>query len=186
MPAGNTSISTSIRHATEEDAGALERHIAMSVRVLAAEFHTPDEIDSSLRHLFGVDSTLLRDGTYYLIERSSEILASGGWSRRKTPFGGDNAVDVQDSQLRDPETDPAIIRAFFVAPHAVRKGLGRRILDQCETECLEAGFTSAELVATRMGEAFYRACGFEAVEDVSIRLPDGLTIQAFRMTKKLT
>ncbi len=175
-----------IRAADRHDVRELERHIAMSVRVIAAQYHTPEEIDSSLRYLFGVDSTLIGDGTYYLAERSGEILACGGWSRRKTPFGGDNATSVQDDAFRDPEMEPAIIRAFFVAPHAVRKGLGRQILARCEEECRAAGFGSAELVATRMGADFYKACGFTGDESIAIELPDGIVIEAFRMTKKLT
>lgn len=183
---GNPDSNISIRQATSDDARDLERHIAMSVRVLAAEFHSPDEIDSSLRFLFGVDTKLLGDGTYYVAERSGEILASGGWSRRKTPFGGDNATNVHDDGFRDPATDPVIIRAFFVAPHAVRRGLGRQILERCEVECRKAGFSSAELVATRMGHDFYTACGFETVESLAIDLPDGISIEAFRMTKNLS
>jgi len=174
-----------IRAAGRDDVRELERHIAMSVRVIAAEYHTMEEIDSSLRYLFGVDSTLLDDGTYFLAERTGEILACGGWSRRKTPFGGDNATAVQDDTFRDPAEEPAIIRAFFVAPHAVRKGLGRRILALCEEECRAAGFGAAELVATRMGAEFYKACGFTTQEAIAIDLPDGIVIEAFKMRKEL-
>lgn len=186
MPEQSVDSGATIRRALPEDKRDLERHIAMSVRVLAAEHHSPDEIDSSLRYLFGVDSTLIDDGTYYLAERAGEILACGGWSRRKTPFGGDRATKVQDDAPRDPSTDPALIRAFFVAPHAVRKGLGRKILAMCEEECLKAGFASAELVATRMGRAFYAACGYTPEEPLSIDLPDGVRIDAVRMKKNLS
>lgn len=186
MPESANDPTATIRSAAPEDIRDLERHIAMSVRVLAAEYHSPEEIDSSLRYLFGVDSTLINDGTYYVAERSGEILACGGWSRRKTPFGGDNTASAQDPSFRDPAVDPAVMRAFFVAPHAVRKGLGRMILARCEEECRAFGFSSAELVATRMGAAFYTVCGFIPAEPVSIELPDGITIDAVRMTKSLT
>ena len=185
MTAASHESVASIRLATTADRWDLDRLIAMSVRGLASEYHTPDEIESSLRYLFGVDSRLIDDGTYYVIEGPDGILASGGWSRRKTPFGGDNA-EIRDDGFRDPARDPAAIRAFFAAPHAVRQGLGRMILERCEEECRTAGFGAVELVATRMGLAFYGACGFESIETVMISLPDGVTIEAFRMSKGLS
>lgn len=134
--------------------------------------------------MFGVDSQLLADGTYYVIEAGGTPLACGGWSGRQTLFGGDQAKGTEDQRL-DPATDAARIRAFFVHPGSARQGLGRRLLAHCEDAARRAGFRRAELMATLPGVPFYREQGYEDIEPVLHRLPDGMTVRFVRMGKAL-
>ena len=111
-------------------------------------------------------------------------MGAGGWSRRKTPFGGDQA-EAQDAALRDPSTDPAVIRAFFVHPDCTRRGIGERLLSACEEAAREAGFQSFELTATLTGHAFYAAHGYVDIEPIQIPLTNTLVLDAIRMRKPL-
>src|SRR5688572_3112511 len=142
-----------MRLATLMDRPALGRLIALSARGLS-EAYTEAQIEAALTGAFGVDSDLIRDGTYWVVEAEGEIVACGGWSRRKTLFGGDQQAGRQ-SELLDPARDAARIRAFFVHPAHGRKGLGRALLDKCEAEALAHGFRSAELLATLAGVRLY-------------------------------
>ncbi|MFL5560659.1 MAG: GNAT family N-acetyltransferase [Gemmatimonadaceae bacterium] len=135
-------------------------------------------------HLFGVDSQLIADETYYVIERHGELAAAGGWSRRRTMYGGDQFKGSADPLL-DPATEPARIRAFFVHPTHARQGLARALFRHCAAAAWSAGFCRLELVATLPGEPLYRALGFTAVEPVTARLPDGVELRCTRMTRPL-
>ncbi len=175
----------SVREATRADVPALESLVEASVRGLGPSQYSKRQIELSLQHLFGVDTLLIDDGTYYVVEtddRDAQIIGCGGWSLRKTPFGGDQA-EAQDPERRDPATDPAVIRAFFVHPDATRQGIGRRLLDVCERAARDAGFTHFELTATLTGYPLYAACGYEDVEAIEIPLADGVTLPAIRMEK---
>lgn len=178
----------SIRVATRDDVPALEALVEASVRGLGPSQYTERQIELSLQHLFGVDTLLIDDGTYYAVERDAaggekRMVGCGGWSLRKTPFGGDQA-EAQDPERRDPATDPAVIRAFFVHPDATRLGIGRRLLDVCESAARDAGFTHFELTATLTGYPLYAACGYNDVEAIDIPLADGVTLSAVRMEKR--
>ena len=89
--------------------------IPLSVRGLNAGLYTSEQLDLSLRHVFGADTQIIRDGTYYVIESGERLVACGGWSRRRTLYGGDQLKEVEDPLL-DPALEPARIRAFFVHP----------------------------------------------------------------------
>lgn len=158
--------------------------ISASARALSRGFYTAAQTEILIRHVFGVDSQLVTDQTYYVIERAGRLVACGGWSGRRTLFGGDQAKDDQDPRL-DSGTDAARIRAFFVHPEVARQGLGRRMLVHCEARAREAGFRRAELMATLPGEPFYRAEGYHALESVAHRLPDGTLISFVRMGRPL-
>lgn len=158
--------------------------ITASARALSRGFYSSDQTEQLIRHVFGVDSQLLIDHTYYVIERAGLLVACGGWSGRHTLFRGDQAKDDQDPRL-DPGTEAARIRAFFVHPDAARQGLGRRLLGHCETRAREAGYRRAELMATLPGEPFYRALGYQALESVAHALPDGTRIPFVRMGRSL-
>src|SRR5262249_48777516 len=147
-----------LRAAEFADVPALQALIVRSARALSAGFYTPEQAEASIRYVFGVDSQLLHDHTYFLIEEGGEIVACGGWSRRRTLFGGDQAKSGPDPLL-DPATEPARIRAFFVDPGMARRGLGRRLLDACVEAASAAGFRALELVSTLPGEPLYLACG---------------------------
>lgn len=167
-----------------DDIPALRDLIERSVRGLSGGFYSPAQIDAAMSDVFGVDSQLIADGTYYLIESSAGPAAAGGWSRRRTLFGGDQRKDADDPLL-DPTIDPARIRAFFVHPDWARRGLARRLFEQCEREAVAAGFRAFELMATLPGEPLYEALGFDAVERVTLRLSGGVDVPFTRMTRPL-
>jgi len=173
-----------LRVATLDDIPAISALIDASVRGLSDGHYDRDQVAASLRHLFGVDTQLIRDGTYFLIEDDGALIASGGWSARRTLYGGDQFKAAADPPL-DPATDAARIRAFFVHPGFARRGLGRMLFARCAGAAFAAGFRRLELVATRPGEPLYRALGFTAVESVVAQLPGGVEIPCTLMTRQL-
>lgn len=148
--------SFTIRPATAAEIPALNALITASARVLSQGFYTPAETEAAITHVFGVDSELVADGTYFVVEDATGILGCGGWSRRATLFGGDGFAG-RESGLLDPARDAAKIRAFFVAPQAARRGVGAALLKACEDAARAAGFTRTELMATLPGVPFYAA-----------------------------
>ena len=174
-----------IRNATEDDRPALTALIARSARGLSVGDYTPEQVEGALRGAFGVDSQLVTDGTYFVVEDSDgEIAGCGGWSYRATLFGGD-AHTQRDAAELDPLSDAAKIRAFFVDPAHARKGIGRALLDHCEAAARARGFSQCELMATLPGLKLYRACGYVAGEPVRHQLAPGLTIEFVPMRKPL-
>ncbi len=174
-----------IRQAIADDIPALKELIPQSVRLLSANYYTAEQIESALINIFGVDTQLIKDGTYYVAEIEGEIVGCGGWSKRRTLYGGDQAKAEVDSLL-DPVIDAARIRAFFVHPDHKRKGIGSRVIRICEEAAREAGFTTLELVATLPGEPLYKAFGYDVAERFETVLPDGIALPLARMTKQIT
>ncbi len=172
-----------IRRALVEDAPDIHNLIDASIRGLGGRYYDSQQVESSLKHLFGVDSTMIADGTYVVATVKGKVVGSGGWSNRRTPFGGDQATSVRNAALRDPAKDPAIIRAMYVHPAWARMKIGQMIITTCEYAARNAGFTEMELVATLSGVDFYRKQGYSWQEKVDIELPDGTVIPCYRMTK---
>jgi GNAT superfamily N-acetyltransferase len=137
-----------------------------------------------MRQVFGVDTQLIADGTYYVISGPSAPVAVGGWSARRTLYGGDQMKSADDPML-NPATDAARIRAFFVHPDRARRGLARQIYATCERAAYAAGFRQFELMATLPGEPLYRALGFAGVERVISTLDGGVDVPFIRMTRRL-
>lgn len=149
-----------IRPATSDEVPALERLIAASARVLSDGFYDAEQIEAAVSHVFGVDSELVADETYLVACAGDGALAGcGGWSWRRTLFGGDQFA-ARDNGRLDPAIDAARIRAFFVAPGQARRGIGTALLDACEAAAAHAGFTRAALMATLPGVPFYAAHGY--------------------------
>lgn len=171
-----------LRPATFDDLPALEKLISVSARELSAVDYSDAQIEGALSGAFGVDTQLLRDGSYFVVEHDGAIIGCGGWSRRRTLFGGDARADRDPAEL-DPRTDAAKIRAFFVHPDFARRGLGSAILDRCEREARARGFTRFELMATLPGQRLYSARGYAAGERIDYPLPDGSTIPFVPMSK---
>ena len=172
-----------LRPARESDIPALATLIEVSVRALQAPDYSPEQREGALGTVFGVDSQLISDGTYFVVEAGSgELAGCGGWSKRKTLFGGDKA-SVREDNLLDPRTDAAKIRAFFVHPDWARQGIGTRILDACERAALEAGFRRFELGATLTGERLYQVRGYAPVERIDVPLLNGASLPIIRMAK---
>lgn len=140
---------------------------------------------AALGPVFGVDRRLIEDGTYFVVQSGSEIVACGGWSRRRAVFGGDRERAGED-ELLDPQLDAARIRAFFVHPNFARRGLGRALLVECEQRIASAGFRRIELVATLTGESLYAAHGYGVIERYDVPLKDGLQLPVVRMGKAVT
>jgi GNAT superfamily N-acetyltransferase len=173
-----------LRKATLDDQPVLRQLIARSIRALGAGDYSQEQIDAALQGAFGVDSGLIRDGTYFVaVTGAGEIVACGGWSRRRTLFGSDERADRDESNL-DPRTDAAKIRAFFVDPAHARRGIGRALLEKSETEARENGFAVFELMATLPGVRLYEKFGYQAGTAVAYPLPGGLTIRFVPMTKQ--
>jgi GNAT superfamily N-acetyltransferase len=174
----------SIRKATLDDAPALEILIAASVRRLQTADYTAEQREAAIGEVFGVDTRLILDGTYFVVEAAEQIVACGGWSRRKTLFGSDRVPGKDDAWL-DPEVDAARIRAFFVHPDWARRGIGTRILRTCEDAALAMGFRRLELASTLTGIPLYRAHGYLDGEPIEVPLRTGGSLPVLRMTKVL-
>jgi ribosomal protein S18 acetylase RimI-like enzyme len=174
-----------IRLATLADIPRLRELIRDSVSGLSDQHYSPEQIASALAHVFGVDTQLILDGTYFVAETDAEIAGCGGWSKRKTLFGGDQTKSDQAEPLLDAESEAARIRAFYVHPKRARQGVGTRILKACETAAAAAGFARVELAATLPGVPLYSASGYAKLGQVDIPLPDGLTLPVVRMEKRL-
>jgi N-acetylglutamate synthase-like GNAT family acetyltransferase len=179
-----------IRQAVPADIPVLRELIDASVRGLQAEDYTLAQIEAALKKVYGVDSQLIADGTYLVAEVEAsenaepEIVGCGGWSKRKTLFGGDHWSGRHDALL-DPRQDAAKIRAFFVHPAWARRGIGSMILEACEAAAKSAGFTRLEMGATLSGVPFYNAKGYEAMENLDVPLGDGESMIVVRMTKEV-
>jgi GNAT superfamily N-acetyltransferase len=177
-----------IRNATLADVPRLREIIEASVRGLQARDYSPAQIEGALASVYGVDSQLIADGTYFVVEGddtgASTLVACGGWSKRKTLYGGDQFAGREDSLL-DPARDAAKIRAFFVHPDWARRGFGTMILEACEKAAIEAGFTRLEMGATLSGIAFYRAMGYVEIENQSVPLGNGETLPIVKMAKEV-
>ncbi len=173
-----------IRLATPEDIPRLEVLTELSVRELQKSDYSAAQIEGALGTVFGVDSQLIADGTYFVVEagEARTITGCGGWSRRNTLFGSDHSVR-RNSSLLDPFSEAAKIRAFFVHPDWVRRGIASRILAACEDAARLAGFRRFELGATLTGVPLYTANGYSAVEQIQVRLANGASLPVIRMSK---
>lgn len=173
-----------LRLATRSDIPAISLLIPRSARGLSGTYYTAMQIESLIEHVFGPDSTLIDDGTYVVAEMGGAIVGCGGWSRRRTLYGGDQMKSELDPLL-NPRVDAARIRAFFVEPEAARRGIGAAILRHCMDGARSAGFRTVELMATLPGAPFYRRFGFEELEQVEVELPDGVKVEFRRMSRSL-
>jgi GNAT superfamily N-acetyltransferase len=173
-----------LRIATLDDSEAIRDLIARSIRQLGADDYSGAQIEAALQGAFGLDTRLISDGTYFVVaDAEGQIVGCGGWGRRKTLFGSDSRAERDDAWL-DPAVDAAKIRAFFVDPLHARRGLGRRILEQCERAANRAGFQRFEMMATLPGVRLYGACGYVAEPPVNYPLPGGLQIRFVPMHKQ--
>jgi GNAT superfamily N-acetyltransferase len=177
-------MSVTTRLATFEDVPVLQALIAMSARGLSAGYYTQAETEAAIKYIFGVDSQLIEDSTYYVVESKNTIVACGGWSRRNTLFGGDQHKDMADPLL-NPATDAARIRAFFVHPGWARQGIGKMLINVCEKAAHQYGFSKMEIGSTLPGVPLYEAMGYHAAKNIRVPLPDGITFVVVNMKKDL-
>lgn len=172
-----------LRVALISDVPVLEQLISISAHQLSKGDYTRQQIDAALKGVFGVDSQLIKDSTYYLITWDSQVVACGGWSYRATLFGNDR-ISGRDPRKLDPLIDAAKIRAFFVHPDHTRKGLGRKLLEHCENGAAAMGFGRFELGATLPGQRLYQVCGYQSGDPVDHIMENGLALRIIPMHKK--
>ena len=170
------------RIARREDTDALRMLMDASIAELQKGFLDDAQIAAS-RAIMGLDTQLIDDGTYFIVECDGEIAGCGGWSRRATLYGGDHS-SARDASLLDPRTDAARVRAMSTPPAHTRKGIGRLILSLCEEAARAEGYSSVQLMATMAGVPLYTASGYEPHEEI---LDDrgGVPVPLVRMTKRL-
>jgi len=176
-----------IRVATSEDIPALRELIDVSVRVLQRQDYSSEQLDAALGTAYGVDTQLIADDTYYVVEatgRAGEkvLTACGGWSMRKTLYGSDHGP-YRDNSMLDPARDAAKIRAFFVHPEWTRRGIASLILKTCEDAAYTRGFRRFEMGATLTGMPMYAARGYAKGEQIEVPLPNGMSLAVVRMSK---
>src|SRR4051812_6932902 len=138
---------------------------------------------ASSRALMGIDTQLIDDGTYFVVEQEGALAGCGGWSRRATLYGGDRSPG-RDAALLDPAKDAARVRGMYTHPDFTRRGVGRLILSLCEDAARAEGFTSVELMATLAGTPLYRACGYQVI-DLITDDRGGVPVPLLRMQKNL-
>ncbi|WP_242138743.1 GNAT family N-acetyltransferase [Sphingomonas sp. TREG-RG-20F-R18-01] len=174
----------SYRTATEADIPAIADLMERAILSLQTAFLEPDAIAAS-RLSMGLDTQLIADRTYFLVEEAGALAGCGGWSFRATLYGGDTSAVARDVRTLDPAKDPARIRAMYTNPDFIRSGVGRLVLALCEDAARAAGFRRAELMATLAGEPLYRACGYTEIERVARMAPAGPPVPGVRMGKAL-
>jgi len=172
-----------LRPARDTDLPLLRAIMREAIDSLQEDYLSAEQIAAS-HQVMGLDTQLVRDGTYVVAEIDGRIVGCGGWSQRATLFGGDHSAAQRDARALDPMTEPARIRAMYTHPAFTRRGIARRILTHCETCAKEAGFSRVELMGTLSGEALYRNAGYVPVERVDVPA-NGLTVPMWRMTKDL-
>lgn len=171
------------RLAVPADMPALTALMNQAIAGLLPQFLSPAEVEASFA-VMGLDTQLIQDGTYFVIELDGQIAGCGGWSRRATLFGGNHTAG-RDARLLDPGTEPARVRAMYTSPAFTRRGVGRKILELCEAAARAEGFTAVELGATMGGKPLYEACGYKPIELMMVPTPNGVNVPILRMGKPI-
>ena len=172
------------RVAKLEDLGALREVMRRSIECLQTGFLTPEQVRVS-HMVMGLDTQLIRDGTYFIIESDGQIAGCGGWSWRSTLYGGDDSMVSREPEALDPASDAARIRAMYTDPDFVRRGVGRMLIQLCEKAAAQAGFRKTTMMATMAGVPLYKACGYAEIEPVLSAPVDGVQVPLIRMEKHL-
>jgi GNAT superfamily N-acetyltransferase len=135
-----------LRLATFEDKPTIKKIIENSARALSQQDYSLEQIEIAIKYIYGVDSDLITDQTYFVAvdSQTHQIIGCGGWSKRKTLFGGDQYTN-RLTEFLDPKLDAAKIRAFFIHPDYARKGIAKALLLKCEEEAKLNGFNALEL-----------------------------------------
>jgi GNAT superfamily N-acetyltransferase len=178
-----TTSKLKLRGAQEADLASLRSLMALSIDRLQSDFLPPHAVAAS-HAVMGLDTQLILDGTYFLVEAEGLMAGCGGWSRRATLFGGDHSAG-RDAALLDPACDAARVRAMYTHPDFARRGVGRMIIAACEAAARREGFRRCELAATLAGEPLYLACGYREIERFTAQTPQGVDIPLVLMDKTL-
>jgi GNAT superfamily N-acetyltransferase len=171
------------RLAGQADLPALTALMNAAIADLLPQFLPPDQVKASFA-VMGLDTQLIEDGTYFIVEIEGKLAGCGGWSRRATLFGGNHTAG-RDARFLDPKIEPARVRAMYTAPAFTRRGVGRKILDLCETAARGEGFAAVELGATMGGQPLYEACGYKPIALMMVPTPGGVEVPILRMGKAI-
>jgi GNAT superfamily N-acetyltransferase len=171
------------RLAGPDDLPALRALMTRAIDRLQGAFLSPEQVRASHK-VMGLDTQLVLDGTYFVVELDGRIVGSGGWSWRATLYGGDDSIVTRAPDALDPAIDAAKIRAMYTDPDFARRGIGSMVLGLCEAAARDAGFARVEMMATLAGEPLYRACDYVPVERTSATV-DQITVPLVRMRKRL-
>ena len=172
------------RLATEDDLPAIRALMDLAIAEHLKAFLDPAQVELS-KSIMGLDTQLIADRTYVLVEEQGRLAGCGGWSRRATLYGGAHSTSQPNAALLDMSKDAARIRAMYTHPDFARRGVGRLILQICENAAREAGFKAVELMATMSGEPLYRACGYHDIQRIIAASKDGVDVPGVRMGKGL-
>ena len=172
------------RIACTNDLPAIRTLIVRAIERLQNDFLTPEQVHASHK-VMGLDTQLIHDGTYFVVEAGGRIVGSGGWSWRATLYGGDDSTVTREPRRMDPATNAARIRAMYTDPDFTRRGIGRLVLGLCEAAARDAGFAHVEMMATMSGVPLYRTCGYVPLEPVCSASVHGVQVPLQRMGKIL-
>jgi GNAT superfamily N-acetyltransferase len=172
------------RLATEDDLPAIRALMDVAIAEHLKAYLDPAQVELS-KSIMGLDTQLIADRTYFLVEEEGRLAGCGGWSRRATLYGGDHSTAQRNEALLDIAKDAARVRAMYTHPDFARRGVGRLILQICENAARDAGFRSVELMATMSGEPLYRACGYTDIQRIVAASKGGVNVPGVRMGKAL-
>jgi GNAT superfamily N-acetyltransferase len=155
-----------------------------AIEALQSGFLDPAQVAASHK-VMGLDSQLVKDGTYFVVENAGRIAGCGGWSFRTTLYGGDASIVGREPARLNLVRDAAKVRAMYTDPDFVRRGVGRMILGLCEEAARAKGFARVELMATAAGVPLYRAAGYAPLAEPEEADVGGIRVPLLRMGKLL-
>lgn len=179
-----TSEPIPLRTARIRDANQIDTLMKASIRGIFPQFYDAEQTEASVRYIGSVDRQLIEDRTYYIANSGRDVVACGGWSRRAKLYTG-SGPGADDDRLLDPTTEPAHVRAMFVRADWTRRGLGRRILEACETAAKAEGFRTLSLLGTLPGVPLYVGYGFMETGRTDVVMPNGVRIECAAMEKRI-
>ena len=172
------------RIATLDDLDGLHVLMGRAIAQLQSDYLTPEQVVASAK-VMGLDTQLVRDETYFVIESDGRMAGCGAWSFRTTLYGGDDSVVTREPVRLDPARDAAKVRAMYTDPDFVRQGIGARILALCEEAARQAGFKRVELMGTAAGVPLYSAQGYMPSAEQEFARVGDVSIPLLRMEKAL-
>ena len=184
IAARSTSMSITLRRALRADIPLLAALIERSAHGLSARTTPKSQVAGALRGAFGVDTQLVDDGTYFVAEEDGVLAdAAAGAFARRSSAAMRAPIATPRCSIRVPM--PPRFAHFSWSPSKARRGVGSLLLERCESEARERGFSRVELMATLPGVRLYAARGYVGTQHVSYDLGNGEHIDFVPMSKQL-